>query len=66
MLIFLGVEIIIDIDKYINQKTKLADPDGNMVEFFKVEGNSLIHKQIERRYGLIFMRLKKRQFTVTN
>ena len=34
--------------------------DDEKVDYITVEGNILIHKQIEKRNGITFMRLKKR------
>ena len=34
--------------------------DDDKLDFITVEGNVYTHKQIEKKNGLVFMRLKKR------
>ncbi len=34
--------------------------DDEKIDFIDIDGNTYTHKQIERKNGLVFMRMKKR------
>jgi len=56
-------------EKFIYQIVSLKTISGGgtinkIIDIVKVKGNSYIHKQIETRDGMLFMRLKRRQLPI--
>jgi hypothetical protein len=58
----LGVEFIISTISSISGIDSISSTGDLRIDIRFRSGDSLIHKQIERKNGMTFMRLKKRAF----